>query len=186
MASLAVVPEPDDDGPDDEPDEMEIARKAATLHAFGHSLREIAAKMGMADRDTARRYVDLGKLAVSRRTAEDTRTDALLITLELLRACQGVLDRPGPMVDRAGSPVLDDEGYALPDQNTRLNASDKVQKLLEREAKLTGADAPSKSIQASVSGSPEEMRKFLAEAGVTPEMIEATRQQILEITSGGA
>ena len=63
-------------------------------------------------REAAQRYVDLGKLAVSRRTAEDTRTDALLITLELLRACQGVLDRPGPMVDRAGSPVLDEDGYA--------------------------------------------------------------------------
>lgn len=184
MASLAVVPDPDDEDPD-EPDELETAREAATLHAFGYSPREVAAKMGMADRETARRYIDLGKLAISRRSAEDTRTDALLITQAMLTAVQQVIEDPGPMVDRSGQALLDEDGSALPDRNTLLNAVDKAQRLLERESKLTGADAPSKSVSASVTGSPEEMRKFLAEAGVSTAEIDAYREAILALSAGG-
>ena len=181
---LAAVPDPPDEGEPPVLDEAERAEKAAGLHACGHSAREVAQLMKLGSQADAQRLIDLGKLAASRRTAEDVRADHIVLTRMLLRGCAQTFARPGPMVDRAGMALNDEDGYALPDETVRMTAAAAMQKLMEREAKLAGADAPAKSISASVSFDAAAMRDYLIKQGVPEALVNMPLERILELTAG--
>lgn len=165
-------------------DESERAEKAAALHASGWSYREITQAMELTSPGEAKLLADAGKLVLSRLSADDIRADHLALIRRMKRKLMAVVDSPQPLLNRLGDTVTDEEGYALGDQNVLIAAGAQIIKLMEREARLAGADAPVKSQNLSVSVSAEQMRSQLAAAGIGPEAVTAMRNQILAITSG--
>ena len=157
----------------------ELAERAAEMHVVGLSPRQIAEQMGLGSPEEARRLVEAGRLAASRRTPEDVRADHLVLTRKILREASQTARNPGPLLDRSGNPVLDEDGLAYPNLEVRDRAHQTMGKAMEREAKLVGADAPSRNVSVGMSVDAGALREFLAGKGVTPAQIEAATLAIL-------
>lgn len=124
-------------------DTAERDAEACRLRTRGHSFQQIADTLGFTDRSLARRAVQRALAEVVHEAATEyvqvqlEQLDAL--TVEALRVLEGE-----HLVASAGRLVLGPDGEPLVDGMPKLNAIDRLLRIMERRAKLLGLDAPTR------------------------------------------
>jgi hypothetical protein len=101
----------------------EIQRRAIALRRAGHTFEEIAAQLGLANRGVAKRHVDRGLARWMQAAGSDE------LRAEELDRSEAIIARLWPLIDR-------------PDPD--LGAVDRLVRLLDYRAKITGLYAPVK------------------------------------------
>lgn len=138
---------------------------AAELRADGKTYQQIADELHFSHRDLARRAVERALAATVREPAAELRQLELIRLDSLWMQAMGVLTRDhltvsnGRVVELNGEPVKDDAPI--------LNAIDRLLKIMERRAKLTGLDAPAKVEVMTLESIDAEIAKLSQELGGT-------------------
>jgi hypothetical protein len=126
--------------------ELEIARRdseACTLRAQGLTFDQIAKNMGYANRSVAFQACNRGYAAIRREGAEDLKTAAREQHDRLMSDLRGIIDTVH-YAHNNGKLVLGTNGEPLIDNAPRLTAINTMIRLLERQAKREGLDAPTR------------------------------------------
>jgi hypothetical protein len=118
--------------------------KACRLAAQGWTLDAIAAELGYAAKGNVSRAIHALLIETANAAgAGELRLKQLREMAELRRSMWAVVDDPPPLVDRQGRIVIDGAtGERIPDIQAQVGAAAVIIRAAEREAKLTGADAP--------------------------------------------
>src|SRR5690348_15416378 len=121
--------------------------EAARLHAQNWSYERIAQALGYNDRKDAWNAVQrvLAEAARGQGTHE-ARLKQLAKIQELERQAWERLAEPQPVVDRQGNIVCRPDGSEVPDAAAWAAVAQIVLRCLERHAKLSGLDAPRRSV----------------------------------------
>src|SRR5690348_14771390 len=148
--------------------------EAARLHAQNWSYERIAQALGYNDRKDAWRAVQqvLAEAAQGQGTQE-ARLKQLAKIQELERQAWERLADPQPVVDRQGNIVYRPDGAEVVDAAAWAAAAQIVLRCLERHAKLSGLDAPRRSVSliadvplADLQAHVAQLRRELAADGV--------------------
>jgi hypothetical protein len=121
--------------------------EAARLHAQNWSYERIAQALGYTDRKDAWRAVQQVLTEAAQTTGtQEARLKQLAKIQELERQAWERLADPQPVVDRQGNIVYRPDGSEVPDAATWAAVAQVVLRCLERSARLTGLDAPKRSV----------------------------------------
>lgn len=147
--------------------------RAALLAAQGWTYERIAVELGYGSKQAAHRGAKqaLMQLSSVRKLAE-MREQAILENNEARRIAWRTACKPPQLVDRLGRPCKDDKGRPILDEQARQGALLVIARYQDRLAKLTGMDAPRRSISASVdlsSMSIADAREYVISQGASPE-----------------
>ena len=140
--------------------------QAAEMHAQGYTYSHIAATLGYADKSAAYRSVQRALAETVDREGVREARNRQLAEMALLRTRMwGVVDSPPPLTDRLGHIVYGEDGEPVPDESARANAAQVLVRLLEREARVRGTDAPRRTqtdIRALIASiPPEDIRRYI-------------------------
>jgi hypothetical protein len=126
---------------------VERDAEACRLASRGLSYAEIAQTLGYTDKGSAYRAVQkvLRETAIQHGT-EELRQKQLAEIAEIRQRMWRILDDPPPAVDRLGRPVRDAAGEPVVDAHAQVEAAAVLLRALERQARLTGTDAPKRSV----------------------------------------
>jgi hypothetical protein len=119
--------------------------QACRLQIQGYTLEEIANELGYANRAHAREGVERALLAIVREPAEELLKIHLERLREMYRTARAIMIQSHPMVQHGKVVAWEEtDGTRTPleDPMPKLAAIDRMTRVLEREAKLLGLDAP--------------------------------------------
>ena len=129
------------------PETAERDGRACLLIAQGHTYATVAAELGYGDKASCWRAVQAVLVETARSSGtEALRTQQLVEIAELKRRMWAIIDDPGPLVDRLGRPVHDENGEAVPDAQAQTAAAAVILRCAERTSKLRGLDSPKRTI----------------------------------------
>jgi hypothetical protein len=117
--------------------------EAARLRSRGQSLRQISEHLGYSNESGAYKAVQRALAAVPVEAAEELRRLQLEQLNHLGRRAFEVLEREHPLISPSGRIVVHD-GHPLTDCRPVLRAIDALLRIMEREARLMGLDAPTR------------------------------------------
>ena len=137
--------------------------EAARLASMGWSYSKIATELGYSDKGDAHRGARraLADLAQSH-GAEELRRQQIESNKALREKLWEIVEHPGPLVDRVGRPVHDDDGNPVYDAQAVIAAATTILKCDERIAHLAGLDAPRRSVSMSLDQALDEARRAAA------------------------
>lgn len=145
--------------------------EAAALRSQGNTYDAIALALGFANRTAARRSVERGLTAIVTEPATELRHLELIRLDALWMQAMKVLTTEHVTVSNGKVVTID--GEPVPDDAPVLSAIDRLLKIMERRAKLTGLDAPAKVEVLTLEAIDAEIRKLSDELG-RPETGAAT------------
>jgi hypothetical protein len=127
------------------PDTAARDAKACELRAYGWTYEKIANELGYTDRSHARQGIERAMLAIVQEPAEEMIKIHLERLREMYRTAREIMVARHMMVQHGKVvTITTDTGEHIPveDPMPKLAAIDRMTRVLEREAKLLGMDAP--------------------------------------------
>ena len=121
--------------------------EACRLHAQGWTIREISDHLGYGSPGNAHRGIQRALAeAASLHGARELREVQIAELSELRRRMWALVESPPPLVDKLGRVVKGDDGHEVPDAAAVVNAASVIIRAADRLARLTGIDAPRRSV----------------------------------------
>jgi hypothetical protein len=149
--------------------------EAAKLASQGWSYDRTSEALGYAGRGDAHRGARraMAELAEAHGAGELRRQQ--IESNRLLREkLWEIVENPGPLTDRVGRPVHDDDGNVVYDAQAVIQAAQTILKCDERIARLAGLDAPRRSVSLTLDQALDEAKRLAAEEyGYDPSSAEA-------------
>ena len=145
--------------------------ESARLRSRGLSLRQVAEQLGYAGPSGAYKAVQRALAAVPVEAAEEMRRMQLEQLNSLGRRAFEVLEREHSLIAPSGRIVVHN-GQPLTDCRPVLKAIGSLLKVMEREAKLMGLDAPTRHPHYTLSWLDQEIERLLNQLGEPPDGVQ--------------
>lgn len=124
--------------------------EACRLASQGLSYAAIARELGYSTKGDAYKAVQRVLWETAREHGtEELRQKQLAELAEVRQKMWAILNDPPPAVDRLGRPVTTADGEQVPDAQAQIQAAAVIIRASERSARLTGTDAPKRSMSVS-------------------------------------
>jgi hypothetical protein len=145
--------------------------EAARLRSRGLSLRQVADALGYSNESGAYKAVQRALAAVPVEAVEELRRLQLEQLNYLGRRAFEVLEAEHPLISPSGRAVVHN-GQPLTDWRPTLRAIDSLLRIMEREAKLMGLDAPQRHPHFTLSTLDLEIARLLNQLGEPPDGVQ--------------
>jgi len=148
--------------------------EACHLHAQGWTIREISDHLGYGSPGNTHRGIQRALAeAASLHGARELREVQIAELTALRRKMWAMIESPPPAFDRMGHIVVDGDGNQVPDAAAVINAASVIIRAADRLARLTGIDAPRRSVSVLADVSIADLRAHLEmlrdELGLQPD-----------------